>query len=476
MFVSSKFLAFAILVLAGTVDPGALPATAESLPPFRMAQSQAVSPPPDANVQKIQEALVWTGYYEGPIDGSAGPGTQSAAKKFQRELSKPETGTLDDSQAAVLAQRAQTAMQASGYRSILDPRSGVRIGIPFLLASQKKNANAGTDYISPDGRIQIGLRVFRTNQEFSAVFTQLKEKSATSSQLSYSTSRNNWFVLAGESATKKYYVRYHANRDLIAGFFSIHDKSLPKETNGPLVSAITIMSLTMQPFSADLNASSVASLSAANLFEPISLAVGDSGLDKDDQAGIPAPAAAPAPRAAASPAAVPLANAPRDDAALQALQKKIAEMESTQRKLQQQLAAKDAEKKADPPPAPKSWTPSYEMLGLLVGLVFLLVLLLGRRATGSKTAEPSRTAAPASEPSPAANAPPPQPVVVMHEAPVVTHEAPAVVPPPLPPPQPAAAAASGRGGFAVIVAMGGLVAVVLVIAFLVEKISSVTGF
>jgi peptidoglycan hydrolase-like protein with peptidoglycan-binding domain len=464
MFVSSKFRALAILVLVAAVDLGALSATAESLPPFRVAQSQAVSPPPDANVQKIQEALVWTGYYEGPIDGSAGPGTQSAAKKFQRELSKPETGTLDESQAAVLVQRAQTAMQTSGYRPILDPRSGVRIGIPFLLVSQRKNANAGTDYISPDGRIQIGLRVFRTNQELSAVFTELKEKSVTSSQLAYSTSRSNWFVLAGESVTKKYYVRYHANRDLIAGFFSIHDKSLPKETNGPLVSAITIMSLTMQPFSADLNPGSVASLSAANLFEPISLAVGDPGLD--GQASTPAPVAAPAPRAAEPPATVPLANAPRDDATLQALQKKIAEMESTQRKLQQQLAAKDAEKKADPPPAPKSWTPTYEMLGLLAGLVFLLVLLLGRRATGSKTAEPSKTAAPAGEPSPVVNAPPPQPVVV-------THEAPAVVPPP---PQPAAAPASGRGGFAVIVAMGGMVAVVLVIAFLVEKISSVTGF
>jgi peptidoglycan hydrolase-like protein with peptidoglycan-binding domain len=463
MFVSSKFRAVAILVLVGAVDPGASSATAESLPSFRVAQSQAISPPPDANVQKIQEALVWIGYYEGPIDGSAGPGTQSAAKKFQRELSKPETGTLDDSQAAVLAQRAQSAILATGYRPMLDSRSGVRIGIPLLLASQKKNANAGTDYISSDGRIQIGLRVFRTNQEFSAVFNQLKEKSVSSSQLAYSTSRSNWFVLAGESATKKYYVRYHANRDLIAGFFSIHDKSLPKETNGPLVSAITIMSLTMQPFAADLNAGSVASLTPANLLEPISLAVGDPALD--DQASTPAPAAPPAPKAAAPvvaapPAAVPPASAPRDDAALQALQKKIAEMESTQRKLQQQLAAKDAEKKPDPPPAPKSWTPNYEMLGLLAGLVFLLVLLLGRRATGSKTA------APASEASPLPNTPPPQPAVVTHVPPT----------PPLPPGQPAAAAASGRGGLAVLVAMGGMMAVALVIAFLVEKISSVTAF
>jgi hypothetical protein len=477
MFVSSRFRAFAILVVAAVWSGAPCASNAEPVAAFRVAQIPPVSPAPDPNVLKMQEALVWTGYYEGPIDGSAGPGTQTAAKKFQHELGKPETGTLDDSQNAALAQRAQTTIQATGYRSIADSRAGIRIGIPFTLASQKKNVNAGTDYVSTDGRIQIGLRAFRSGQDFVAVFNQLKDKFAGSTQLTYSRSRPNWFVLTGESTTKKYYVRYHSNNDLVAGFFSIHDKSLPKEINGPLVSAITVMSLTMQTFAADLNASSVANLGSANLFEPVVLAVGDPAPDKDDQA-ISAPPPTPAPKTSSPATTTAPAKPPGDDAALRALQKKIAEMESNQRKLEQELAAKRAQKTDSS--GSKVAMPSYEMMGLGAGLLFLLVLLLGRRSSAS------RTAAKPAEGGQLAAALPQQSVAVtpvvaapIATAPVVAAAETPVVGPPPHLEQSAAAAivpAPGRGGLAVIVAIGGMVAVVLIIAFLVEKIATVTRF
>jgi hypothetical protein len=469
MFVSSRFRALAILVVAAVWSGIPYASNAESVAAFRVAQIPPVSPAPDPNILKMQEALVWTGYYEGPIDGSAGPGTQTAAKKFQHELGKPETGTLDDSQNAALAQRAQTAIQATGYRSIADSRAGIRIGIPFALASQKKNVNAGTDYVSTDGRIQIGLRAFRSSQDFAAVFNQLKDKFAGSTLLTYSRSRPNWFVLTGESTTKKYYVRYHSSNDLIAGFFSIHDKSLPKEINGPLVSAITVMSLTMQTFAADLNASSVANLGSANLFEPVVLAVGDPALDKDDQAiSAPPPTLAPktpSPAAATAPAPA-TAKPPGDDAALRALQKKVAELE-------QELAAKRAQKTDSP--GSKVSMPSYEMMGLGAGLLFLLVLLLGRRSsasgTAAKPAEAGQLAAALPQQSVAVT-----PVVAAPA--VAVAETPAVGPPPHLEQSAAAAIvpAPGRGGLAIIVAIGGMIAVVLIIAFLVEKIATVAGF
>jgi peptidoglycan hydrolase-like protein with peptidoglycan-binding domain len=61
------------------------------------------------NILRIQEGLVWTGYYEGPVDGSAGVGTRGAIKRFQHDIGKPETGSLDDPQAAMLAQRAKSS-------------------------------------------------------------------------------------------------------------------------------------------------------------------------------------------------------------------------------------------------------------------------------------------------------------------------------------------------------------------------------
>ena len=56
----------------------------------------------------------------------------------------------------MLAQRAQTFIQQTGYRSLLDARSGIRTGMPLGLTGQRRSIAGGTDYISADGQMQIG--------------------------------------------------------------------------------------------------------------------------------------------------------------------------------------------------------------------------------------------------------------------------------------------------------------------------------
>jgi peptidoglycan hydrolase-like protein with peptidoglycan-binding domain len=55
-------------------------------------------PASDPTIMKAQEALVWSGYYDGPIDGNSGPGTQAA----------------------------------------MDPQTGIRVGIPLAITEKER--------------------------------------------------------------------------------------------------------------------------------------------------------------------------------------------------------------------------------------------------------------------------------------------------------------------------------------------------
>ncbi len=476
MFTRSKSRIFAILVVA--VQLGA----------FTTAGIAVADP----NIQQIQEGLVWTGYYEGPVDGSLGAGTQTAIKRFQHDIGKPETGSLDDPQAATLAQRAQILIQQTGYRPLLDARSGIRTGMPLGLVSQRRSVAGGSDYTSPDGKMQIGLRVFRAGADAAALFGELKGRLESSSTTTYSVGRSTWFVLAGQSDSRKYYLRYNTGGGLIAGFFSVHDNSLPHETSGAYVAAVTMMSLTMQTFAADLVKEQIPALTDVGQLEPAALSAAGS----DQAQASPAPPLQPAPSA--------------NDATVHALQKQIAELEAKQRQLERQLAAKTTDAplakpattaKADTPPIPAqqkkrettanttgtSGTPTkpassgldadYVTMAVLALLTFALLVLFRRRRPSPAAPIPGASASPAPAAAPAASdahlaaqdvAPPLQqrpdtPVAAATPAPVAT-------------PAPAAAASTNGSGLNIVLVGGGMVLLVFLLAFAVNKIASLTGF
>lgn len=62
-----------------------------------------------SDVAEIQEALNTLGYDAGTVDGLMGPSTRSAVRSFQRENDYPVTGTLSNTQKAVLFDRVKRA-------------------------------------------------------------------------------------------------------------------------------------------------------------------------------------------------------------------------------------------------------------------------------------------------------------------------------------------------------------------------------
>jgi putative peptidoglycan binding protein len=88
--------------------PVASVAAAETTPPPPPApeppapiQTAAVEPAPDPNtlrvdeVKELQVKLRSFGFNPGPVDGVAGPQTQSAATRYQQARGQPQTGTVD---------------------------------------------------------------------------------------------------------------------------------------------------------------------------------------------------------------------------------------------------------------------------------------------------------------------------------------------------------------------------------------------
>jgi len=350
MALTYPFSTYAIVVAATLIGPGgnkldAVRRTDDIGPAIQLAQTQESAEPASASIRQMQEWLVWTGYYDGPLDGDAGSGTVSAIKRFQRDLGGPETGTLSLSQLSTLAERANNQIQSTGFTILSDPVTGIRVGIPIAMASEKRRVDGGTNFQSPDGRVQIGLRAFKTDQEFRRVYEQLKE-AFKSTRLPYSVFRSDWLVLTGDSETRRFYLRYHGSKDIVAGFFVIYDKELSRDLTVPLSAAISMMSLTMQPFTTLLDANSISRFAGTGILtEPASLA-------QQPQPGRPEVTVPPAvPSQTATPGSpVPVVEpAP----ALPALQSRITELETAKtqaesiarQKLSEAEAARNAESK-----------------------------------------------------------------------------------------------------------------------------------
>ncbi|HEX7516722.1 MAG TPA: peptidoglycan-binding domain-containing protein [Chthoniobacterales bacterium] len=59
------------------------------------AQSEYDSGNSDSSVGQVQAALAREGYYRGAIDGSLGPGTRNALRRYQRKHGLDVTGRVD---------------------------------------------------------------------------------------------------------------------------------------------------------------------------------------------------------------------------------------------------------------------------------------------------------------------------------------------------------------------------------------------
>lgn len=114
-----------------------------------------------SEVLAVQDALIWTGFYNGLKDGRWGAGTESAIREWRRANGlAPDGGSSRDDFQRLLSQAA-TARGAVGWRTVTDGQTGATVGYPARFLASRP-VQDGTDY-GGDAGVDIKIRRYRTS-------------------------------------------------------------------------------------------------------------------------------------------------------------------------------------------------------------------------------------------------------------------------------------------------------------------------
>ena len=105
---------------------------------------------------------MWTGDYNGLVNGEFGDRAIAAVKAFQKRSGAKETGVLNQPERAALAAAAKPKQEAVGWRMVDDGASGARIGVPTKLVPQASQIIGGTRWASARG--EYSVESFRITQ------------------------------------------------------------------------------------------------------------------------------------------------------------------------------------------------------------------------------------------------------------------------------------------------------------------------
>lgn len=188
---------------------------------------------------KIEQALLWSGDYSSAAAGE--DRMQAAIKSFQKRNKSKITGTLTDEQRADLVAAADRHVQEYGWRVVVDPSTGIRIGLPSKLVPIAHDAVDGTRWSSAHGEVQV--ETFRLkNAALAAVFE--KEKKTPNRKLENTTFNDDGFFISGMQGLKYFSVRAKQRDGEVRGFTLLYDQMM----EGIVAPAVVAMASAFSPF------------------------------------------------------------------------------------------------------------------------------------------------------------------------------------------------------------------------------------
>jgi peptidoglycan hydrolase-like protein with peptidoglycan-binding domain len=169
-------------------------------------QKAAFDALPEIDRRAIQDALVWTGDYNGVVDGNFGKRTRDSILSYQANIKAPTTGVLDTLGLASLLAIAEKAKAAAKFQIVADDaKSGVRIGAPLKLLDKQAVSPNGVRLSNADGTTTLDLA--SVSGELAALYARLTAD-APGRKLTLKLSKPDYFVLSGEDGGRKFYARY----------------------------------------------------------------------------------------------------------------------------------------------------------------------------------------------------------------------------------------------------------------------------
>ena len=189
---------------APRTPPTAAPADADAAFAASKAAFDAL---PDADRRALQEALIWTGDFQGTATGEFGKRTRDALIAFEKRVNNNADGTIDAKELAKLLATAQELKKSVGFAMLSDAASGAQIGVPAKLLPAKGAEAGGQTFASASGDRKLALFSLRGPD---ADLTKLFEKTAAAApdrKITYKLTKPDYFVVAGETGASKFYTR-----------------------------------------------------------------------------------------------------------------------------------------------------------------------------------------------------------------------------------------------------------------------------
>ena len=188
-------LASALLVLAGALGHAQAPPAAPAGPDAAMAgQKAAFLALPEATRKAAQDALVWLGFYNGAADGDFGKRTRDAILAFEASAKTAADGALSADELKTLLAAAANARDAVGFRILIDPKTGVKIGAPTKLLAARNGAKL--DFASS------------ADPDLNALYARLSAGTPTRKVAYKAMKPDDFFVVSGQEGPQKFYTRF----------------------------------------------------------------------------------------------------------------------------------------------------------------------------------------------------------------------------------------------------------------------------
>jgi peptidoglycan hydrolase-like protein with peptidoglycan-binding domain len=194
-----------------------------------MAQAERLS---------LQSDLAWVGQYNGAITGDVSERMVNAIKEYQKNKGGKPTGVLNPQERAALAETARRKQDSVGWKIVMEPTSGARLGIPGKLVPQQATDATGSKWTSPTGTVQVLLSRRKEANPTTAKLADAEKKEPAGRKIDYTVVKPDFFVLSGLQGLKKFYVRGTFKGDEVRIMTILYDQAT-ENTVEPVVIAMS---------------------------------------------------------------------------------------------------------------------------------------------------------------------------------------------------------------------------------------------
>lgn len=214
------------------------PAAPAATPPATQTPADTAKALGQADRIALQADLVWTGDYNGVVNGEISDRVIAAIKRFQKDQGAKETGVLNTQERQALAAASKKAQDNVGWKVVTDMVTGARVGLPGKLLPQQNSDANGTRWSAPQGTIQVNLARRKESGATTAAVAEREKKEPASRKILYSAVRPDFFVLSGLQGLKKFYLRGQINGDEVRVLTVLYDQA----TEGTMEPVVIAMS------------------------------------------------------------------------------------------------------------------------------------------------------------------------------------------------------------------------------------------